>query len=292
MAVYGMAAIRSLVAIGLTIVAATLIMAPSPISELDPWRILVVFSLFLGGVVWLGRLSERRIHRRTAAVQERTWRELVEAKDQFIGNISHGLKTPLTGIVGFAHLLRESLDDGEERESVAMILEGSAELSRTLDNLMVAAQIDAGMVRTQLSGVWVGDVLAESMVPLGMQGAAVQAGCEDALLMVDTELFKHVLRNLLANAHQHGRPPIIVKGYHKSGRYFIEIGDSGPGIPRRFEDRIFDRFTDRSGTGIRGEVGLGLWIANQLSEKMGCAVSYRRMQGKSYFIVSVPLADE
>ncbi len=252
---------------------------------------LAVFGVAFGGLVAYRLLMRWRMGREMSAWTSAGEAQMNRAKNQFIGNVSHGLRTPLTGIVGFAHVLKEQLRDPGTREAVDMIIKSSADLGRVVDDLLVAARLDAGVLETKLEDVGFKEQLATVLEFTSLGNAGTDVDCQDAALRVDPELFRHVLRNLLVNAHTHGRPPVVVRAQVHSGRYICDVADSGPGVPGAVRDQLFTRFAHGDHGEITGNVGLGLSVVKQLCRRMGIEVSYRRHLGMSHFVLSVPLAE-
>lgn len=262
-------------------------------SEVVDWQVAarfsVVFVILVMGLVAYHRIVERREATRIGRIATE---ELSRAKDQFIANVSHGLRTPLTGIVGFAHILESSVTNPAELEAVNTILGESAELGRIVDDLVVAARLDADSLTVQLEDVSFAEQLEPVLQYMDLIGAPVIVDCDEANVRVDPELFRQVLRNLLANAHRHGRPKVMVKGQIRHGRLVCHVVDNGSGVPADLQDKLFTRFPYRHLSGVTGHVGLGLAIVQELCERMGCQVGYRRIRGQTHFLVSVPLASE
>jgi len=240
------------------------------------------------------------LYRRT--VRRRLWRErerfslelendLFRAKDQFIANVSHGLRTPLTGIVGFAHVLKESIPDDEDAKHVDFIIAESAELGRMVDDLLMSARLDAGAIHILPQEVWFGQQVELVNEFMALLGARLTVDYQDVQIRVDPESFRQVLRNLLVNAHRHGKSEVAIKGQIRGDRYICVVIDHGPGVPTEVQQRLFTRFAYRSGSGITGYMGLGLSVAGQLCKRMNCEISYRRTRGETHFVVSIPLAE-
>jgi|FLYL01.1.fsa_nt_gi signal transduction histidine kinase len=233
---------------------------------------------------WAVNLAERR----TGGIVE----ELAHAKERLIANVSHGLRTPLTGIVGFAHVLSDRVRDPDDREACSAILSQAAELGRIVDDLVTSARVDAGLVDVNPVEVWISEQLDRVVEFLDLLGVPVNVDCEEALIRVDPEKFRQVLRNLVVNAHQHGRPQVRVEGGVRGDRYVLSVVDRGPGVPVELQPVMFERFPDRPDRPIVGRVGLGLPVAQELCRMMDAEITYRRLNGETHFVLSVPLVAE
>ncbi len=250
--------------------------------------VLGIVLISLGAYRWTWEWKVRQEARVFVSESEA---DLRRAKDQFIGNVSHGLRTSLTGIVGFSHVLKEDLRDPACQEAVDMILAESAELSRIVDDLLITARLDAGVLDIKLEDVAIGEQIPSVLDFMSLLGADVSVDCQDAHVVVDPSRFRHALRNLLVNAHRHGRPDVTVTGAVRNGRYICAVTDQGAGVPAALESRLFTRFAYRSTGEISGHVGLGLAVVKELCDQMGVHVSYRRYRGKTHFVMSIPLVE-
>lgn len=217
---------------------------------------------------------------------------LARSKDTFIANVSHGLRTPLTGVVGFAHLLDAADLAGEEREAAQMIIAESAELSRMVDDLVTAAQLDSGGLTTDVRSVPMLEEVEKVLDFMDLLGAEVGLDLMDVDVLVDPAHLGQVLRNLVTNAHRHGKPTITVRGAVTNGKYICHVVDQGPGVPPTDQNRLFTRFSSSVlGGQFTGSVGLGLAVVAELTQRMGCEISYRRIRGETQFVLSIPLAE-
>ena len=259
---------------------------------LDAVRMAAMFGLVLGAAA-LHWLTIRRLLTRTInEFQGFLEADLKQSKDTFISNVSHGLRSPLTGIVGFAYLLGDMPIGSEQKEAANMIISESAELSRMVDDLVTAAQLDAGDLSIMIQPVSMLTAAEKVCDFMNLLGAEVGLDLQDLDVMVDPERFTQVLRNLVTNAHRHGKPTITIRGNVAKGRYVCHVVDQGPGVAIGDRSRLFNRFsTSVFGGQFTGSVGLGLAVVAELTVRMGCEISYRRIRGETQFVLSIPLAD-
>ncbi len=206
-------------------------------------------------------------------------------KDDFVVRISHQLRTHLTGIVGYAQLIEPRSAD--EVEAVSTVVSQSVELSELIDDLAIMARIDAGVITVEPQPVSVKDEAASAAGLLELLGTEVRIECSDAEVDVDPGLFGHVLRNLLLNAHRHGRPPVTVRGRASQGRYVLQVVDEGSGVSEEIKDELFGRFV--RGRNSPGPLGLGLAVVKELAGRMDCEISYRHFRGETHFVLTLPL---
>lgn len=244
-----------------------------------------------GGLVLMSFIYVRRfVSSKEAELVELDDQRMARFKDEFLANVSHELRTPLTGIVGFSHLLVNSPLSEESAEAVDYIIGQSAELSRMVDDLLAVARADAGLLSFCPESVSVINEVEEVIEYMKLVGAEVEIQCHDARVWVDPERFRQILRNLLVNAHQHGRPGIRITGQELQDTYVCHVVDRGPGVKSEVEKRLFTRFIHPGGQRVSGSLGLGLAVVHELSKLMGCEVTYRRIRGETHFVFSVPLA--
>jgi len=228
-------------------------------------------------------------------VRLETEQELGKARDEFVANASHELRTPLTSIFGMAHLLEEDeavRTSPPAMEMLSLIISEAHDLNRMVDDLLTTARLDAGALHYQFEDLSVvEEVIAEVVEPMRRAGIGVQVDCAPALVRSDRLRLRQVLRNLLSNAGKYGGPHIRLVGRLVDGWYEARVEDDGEGIPPELEARLFQRFLHKGDVPlVLGSVGLGLSIVRALAEGMGGAVWYERRQGRTCFVVRVPLA--
>ncbi len=191
----------------------------------------------------------------------------------FVANVSHELKTPLTSIQGFAQaILDGTASDREARDHAAkVIFDESDRLIRMVEELLDLARIDAGQIAFKRDRVELDAIVANVVERLGPRAAEAQIDIEVSLpimpaMIGDGDRLAQVFTNLVDNAIKHspegGRVRIL--GESARGWVTIHVEDRGPGIPPEELPRIFERFyqLDKARTG-RG-VGLGLPISHEI----------------------------
>lgn len=215
---------------------------------------------------------------------------LAAFKGDFVADISHELRTSLTGIVGFAQLVDARLLGDDNAEAIHAVVSQSVELSRVVDDLVARARLDCGGLVVDTYPVPVLDGVRAAVDLVEVMGADVAVECQDADVVVDADAFRHVLRNLLVNAHRHGRPPVSVRGRQFGDLYICQVVDGGPGVSPEAEQNMFSGSRAERDDSRPGAVGLGLAVAHDLAVRMGCALSYRHIRGETHFVLTVPLS--
>ncbi len=213
-------------------------------------------------------------------------------KDEMVANLSHELRTPLTGIYGMALTMAdEGFADRElSQELIELIVAESADLSRMVDDLLTAAKVDAGDVAVLPEDVDPSD-LVEAVVAPFARTRHIARRCEPATIVADSLRLKQVVRNVLSNALKHGGPHIGIIGQKRDDRYVIGVFDDGEGVPPELEGRLFDRFIHEGASPLtQGSVGLGLSIAHELMKRMDGALTYRRINDRTTFLIDLPMA--
>jgi len=230
-------------------------------------------------------------------------RRLERVRQDFVANVSHEFRTPLTAIQGFAEtLLGGALDDpANRRRFVEIIREHAMRLARLTEDLLKLSRIEAGQLKLEFRPVSVAQ-LVESCVETAQLKAtprnlALSVQLPDGLPAVrgDANSLQEVLQNLLDNALQYtpGGGRIEVSASCSDGRVTVTVADTGIGIPQAEQERIFERFyrVDAARSREAGGTGLGLSIARHIMEAHGGRLWVESAVGEgSRFHFSIPVA--
>ena len=249
--------------------------------------------------------NQRADERRRREEDERRAREEAEranrAKTEFLGRMSHEVRTPLNSILGFAQLLVDDVD-GAERQSVERILRAGNHLRQLIDDILDLSSIEAGETAITIEPVDIGVAIEESaglMDPVARRNGVrfVRRDAPDApgAVRADAQRLKQALLNLISNAVKYGGADseVIVRVDRAGDRARICVIDTGPGIPQEHLEKLFTPFERGSarGTGIEGS-GLGLALTKNLIETMGGQIGLETGPGGSTFWFELPVADE
>jgi two-component system phosphate regulon sensor histidine kinase PhoR len=228
-------------------------------------------------------------------------RRLERVRRDFVANVSHEFKTPLTAIRGFAEtLLGGALEDVEHRARfVEIICEHAARLTRLTDDLLKLSTIEAGGLALEPRRVDAAELLnscvESSRFSAEKKNQTLVVQCTGSPIHVrgDAARLRDVLQNLVDNAIQYtpegGR--IIVSAEANSGEIVFTVADNGIGIPHADQERIFERFyrVDEARSREVGGTGLGLAIAKHIVEAHGGRIWVESKVGEgSRFHFSVP----
>ena len=206
-------------------------------------------------------------------------RRVERMKTDFVATISHELRTPITPIKGYAHLLatRGERMTPEKRSAALQVISDRADhLARLVDDLLMASKVSDGARLAIEMGVEKLDVIvrqAVSSFPLMAGRISVELPDESVQIQCDRVRAVQCLSNLLGNAEKYtpADSPIEIRAEVTGTQVHIHVRDRGPGIPASEQARVFERFYRREDpfTMRTGGAGLGLHIARELAVAMG-----------------------
>jgi signal transduction histidine kinase len=220
----------------------------------------------------------------------------------FVANVSHELKTPLTSIRGFAQAILDGTasDPDEQKRAARVIRDESDRLQRLVKDLLDLARLDSGQIEFDFQRVDLSALLSAVVERLSVKSR--QAGVRVSLtipefpvLVGDGDRLAQVFTNLIDNAIKHSRRDgqIRVWGEVAAGWVSVHVDDRGAGIPAADLERIFERFfmvdKARSGGVDRG-TGLGLAISQEIIREHNGYISAQSKIGQgSRFSVQLPV---
>jgi signal transduction histidine kinase len=236
------------------------------------------------------------------AEQNERLRELDRLKDEFIALVSHELRTPLTSIHGYLELL---LDGGageldpEQQRFLTVVERNSKRLMQLVGDLLFMAQVEAGKLALDLEEVDLKQVLSECLEAAKPVADDSQIELhadlvETPSMLGDRSRLAQVLDNLISNALKFtpssGR--VSVRVSRTGGDAVVEVADTGVGIPKEEQERLFERFFRSSNAteqAIPG-TGLGLTIAKAIVERHDGSIEIESAEGKGTTVrVRLPL---
>jgi signal transduction histidine kinase len=228
---------------------------------------------------------------------------LDELKSDFMATMSHELRTPLTSIIGYSDMLLSGMTgrlDEKQNSFIDSILKNGETLLNLINDILDLTKIEAGKLELRREPVDLRAALL-GVLPVIKPRAAekrikVSTFLPTDLPQVDADAGKlnQILLNLLMNGIKYtpDNGSISVEARRIDGYIDIWVTDTGMGIAKEDQDRIFQRFTqiDSSTTRAQGGTGLGLAIAKELVELHGGHIRVQSRLGKgSSFIFSVPV---
>jgi signal transduction histidine kinase len=225
-------------------------------------------------------------------------KELAEnGRDAILASVSHDLRTPLAAVQGYSQLLAEGWDQydpGERAEMLQTVLDQAVHLGRIVTDIIDVTRGRAPSVVLQPQACLAARLLHRAVGALPPAVAAQVTVRADPGLALDAdgERVHQVLVNLLNNAARYGRPPFLVSAEARGSAVVFRVHDAGPGVPKRFEASIWERFErgafrdDPAGGGL----GIGLPIAKALVEAHGGSIRHQRSEllGGACFEFTLP----
>lgn len=250
------------------------------------------FWALLWGTVAVGGLV---ILRQAVAIREN--RMLVEEqRAALVSSISHELRTPLTAVVGFLDLLVDDtaqLEEGERRELLGVVHQQAGYMGRIVSDLILLARgsldgIDLAPARVSLE-----ELLRSVFATVDRGGASIRVEADMRLqVFVDAERIQQLAVNLVSNAMRYGGGRVDLVAKDTDGALVIEVHDDGPGVPKRHELAIWERFERGSHRldATRPGSGIGLAIVRAVASAHGGTAGYRRSErlGGACFFVTLP----
>jgi two-component system sensor histidine kinase/response regulator len=227
-------------------------------------------------------------------------REMNDEKNEFMGIAAHDLRSPLNAIKGYAEMVLEDTEIGQENAGlVKSIHDAATRMAGMVQNLLDANRIERGELQLNLAATELGNLLAsvvETQRPRAAakeQSLTLESSVTTAVACVDSVVMLQVLENLVSNAVKYspaGRR-IWMRLKQPDSTIRIEVQDEGPGLSTEDQKRLFGKFARLSAKPTGGEhaTGLGLSIVKRMVEAMNGKVLCESELGKgATFIVELP----
>ena len=229
-------------------------------------------------------------------------RQLENIRREFVANVSHELKTPVTSIKGYVETLQEgALDDKDNvQKFLDIVLKQSDHLNAIVDDLLSLSRIeqDAESGEVQLTEENLGRILEAAVVDYELKAREreiklmVNYG-EEVMVKANSRLLKQAIGNLLDNAIKYSEPgkAVEVEATGNTDEVVIRVSDHGNGIAPEHLPRLFERFyrVDRGRSRELGGTGLGLAIVKHITQAHGGHVTVESTLDKgSIFTLHLP----
>jgi two-component system phosphate regulon sensor histidine kinase PhoR len=228
-------------------------------------------------------------------------REMEEMHREFVANVSHELKTPLTAIRGYVETLQSgAMEDPNTAQNFVNIIARNAEqMQYMVEDLLRLSKLEAGRMQVVMEELFLPDIIADLLARFQprIQEKSLQcrvSWAEMGVIRSDRRMMIHVISNLVDNAIKYSREgdELRISGRREDGHWVVEVTDTGVGIASEELPRVFERFwrTDRSRTRATGGSGLGLAIVKQLVTQLRGTVQVQSEEGKgTTFTVRLPV---
>ncbi|HYU28188.1 MAG TPA: ATP-binding protein [Gemmatimonadales bacterium] len=220
-------------------------------------------------------------------------RRLETIRRDFVANVSHELKTPLTAIAGYAETLAAEASGSQAVGFAQTIVENARRMQRLVDDLLDLSRIESGGWQPEPHSVGVEAAAREAWAPFveraAGRGVAFETATNSSSINSDPEALRQIFTNLYDNALRHtprdGR--IRVAAQRAGDDIVVRVSDTGTGIPADHLPRIFERFyrVDPGRSRQEGGTGLGLAIVKHLVEAHGGRVEAESELGRGTAIL-------
>lgn len=212
---------------------------------------------------------------------------------QFVGNVSHELKTPIFNIQGYIDTLLDGAIDDEEinRKFLERANKSVRRMIHIIEDLDQITKLEAGTIEINEEPVDMVELIQDVVDQLELKAKKrnvklivkhQQKG--RFMVQVDVEKIKQVLINLIVNAIKYGREggQVICRTYSMGEQVLVEVADDGNGIPSKHLNKIFERFyrVDKSRDREQGGSGLGLSIVKHIIEAHNQTINIRSTEGQ------------
>lgn len=229
--------------------------------------------------------------------------DMAQQKKQFVSNISHELRTPISTILGYTELLLDPAFKGESGIILERIVNGGRSVSELMDSLLEFSRTESGTMSLRLEEVDVRELFGtlETMTVRLIKGYPIrmrwQIDPSLAAIKTDPKKLQQILIHLLTNAvkfTERGEIALEIKPYGEKCYDFVEISvsDTGIGISKCDQEIIFEEFRQLDGSSTRkfGGTGLGLSLCKKLAQSLGGRIEVQSEVGHgSTFSLILPV---
>ncbi|MES9971896.1 MAG: ATP-binding protein [Candidatus Thiodiazotropha sp.] len=214
------------------------------------------------------------------------------AKSTFLANMSHELRTPLNAILGFSRILRQDTGLTEQQQETLDIINNSGEhLLKLINDVLEIAKIEAGKLQLQIASFdlhalvhEVSDMMRLRAREKGLQLELDQSSNYPRYIKGDEARLRQIIVNLMSNAVKFTHQGVVILrlGIKENNQHhlLLEVEDSGPGISKEDQQRLFQPFVQLSDGDMQGGTGLGLAIVKQFVHLMGGDITIQSTPGK------------
>ncbi len=217
-------------------------------------------------------------------------------KSDFIANVSHEIKTPITAIEGYAMLLQDSEQGTEEAKYVEKILLNTARLSELVGNILLLSRLENQNIESRSELFSLDEQIRLSILLLepkwSPKNIEFDAELESVSYRGNAGIIMHIWNNLIGNAVKFSPEGscISISLKKSDSSVIFTVSDKGPGIDDAVKERIFDKFYQCDSSHKSEGNGLGLSLVKRIADIYGCLVTTENLdEGGCRFTVTMPL---
>ncbi len=211
---------------------------------------------------------------------------LEDTRKNYVANVSHELRSPLTSIQGLIEPLMDDIvsDEGDKRRYYRIIYQENRRLARLVDDIMELSRLQDSEAMIQMIPTDLLPILLSAYERFKHMGANVNLLCKDKPMpqvIANSDRIEQILVILLDNAVKYSddHEPITIDTSVEAGKIQVVIEDNGIGIPRKYQPYIFDRFFKADQPRTKKSTGLGLSIAKEILDLMGETITCESKEG-------------
>lgn len=213
---------------------------------------------------------------RVIAIQDITeMKRLENMRSQFVANVSHELKTPLTSIKGFAETLRYVEDEDTKIKFLNIIDKETERLTRLISDILVLSDLENNPIE-ELEEIFPDEIITDAINILNeharKKNISINFESDNSnLILGQKDKFLQIAINIIENSIKYSNDDtkIDVKSFSSKGYYYFKVKDNGIGIPKEDLPRIFERFYRVDKARKSGGTGLGLAIVKHIVKTFG-----------------------
>ena len=289
------------IAVAVAAVAALLSMIMSRVVLAPVARLSAASRQIAGGdfdlnLTYEGAIEEYRDTYQSFNTMARELSTIETLRSDFIANVSHEFKTPLTTIEGYAMLLQDQELTAEERADCAQrILYSAGRLSGLVTNMLMLSKLEQQTTAVEKAPFWLDEQIRQVMVGLepvwGPKELQLELDLPPVKFNGNESLLYHVWSNLLSNAVKFSPKgaPLTVTLKEQGGRVTFSVTDRGPGMSEDVQRHIFDKFYQGDSSRKQEGSGLGLPLAKRVAQLCGGSITVQSKPGAgSTFTVTLP----
>lgn len=272
-------------------------MVLSPLKRLSEASRQIAAGDFDLNLTYEGKISEFRDTYDSFNVMARELSNIETLRSDFIANVSHEFKTPLTAIEGYAMLLQDHELSAEERaDSAQRIMDSAGRLSSLVSNILMLSKLEQQTVGVEKAPFRLDEQIRQVMVGMepvwGPKDLQLELELPPLRYEGNENLLYHVWSNLISNAVKFSPQGgvLTVTLSQQNGKVAFSVTDRGPGMSEDVRRHIFDKFYQGDASRRQDGSGLGLPLAKRIVELCGGTISVQSQpEAGSTFTVTLPV---